>query len=67
MAKAKLSDTDTTITISWHIDDVKQVRPDLTNSQAREVLDLCESEHDANQGINWDVIRIWAEHLYPED
>jgi hypothetical protein len=59
----KLSDT---ITLTWHIDDVKEVRPDLTKRQCREVLARCKTGHDANLGVNWDVVGIWAEELYPE-
>jgi hypothetical protein len=50
----------------WHTDDVRQERPDLTEEQAWEVLEACEDSHDANIGINWEVIRIHAADLYPE-
>lgn len=45
-----------TITISWHILDVQNVRPDLTDAQARDVLEALERNHDASIGVNWDVI-----------
>ena len=54
------------IAILWHFSDVKEVRPELTDDRAREVLRLCDSEHDANVGVCWDAIRVWAEHLFPE-
>jgi hypothetical protein len=56
-----------TIEISWHIDDVKEVRPDLTDAQAREVLDHARDHHDAAIGINWDVLTFHADHLFPPD
>ena len=54
-----------TITISWHIDDVKAVRPELTDEQARDVLGRVNKCHDANIGINWDVLRAVADDLFP--
>lgn len=56
-----------TIEISWHIDDVLEVRPDLTNAQAREVLAQAKDRHDASIGINWDVLAIHADDLFPEE
>lgn len=50
----------------WHIDDVKEIRPDLTPEQCMEVLSQCEDKHDANIGINWDVLRFHADNLFPE-
>ena len=37
------------ITITWHIDDVKSIAPDLTDDQCREVLQAVERKHDANE------------------
>jgi hypothetical protein len=54
-----------TIEISWHIDDVKEVRPGLTNAQARKVLEQAKRRHDATIGINWDVLAIHADDLFP--
>ena len=53
------------ITIRWHIDDVLSIRPDLTNDQARQVLLSLKHGHDANIGINWEVIEIVAENEFP--
>jgi hypothetical protein len=50
----------------WHIDDVKEVRPDLTDDQCRQVMLDHIKNHDANLGINWETIRIWARELFPE-
>lgn len=50
----------------WHINDIREQRPDLTDDQCREVLRNLEENHDANIGINWDVIDIAAGILYPE-
>lgn len=49
----------------WYIEDVQNVRPDLDDDQAMEVLNMLEQEFDANNGINWEVIEYTAEALYP--
>lgn len=54
------------INCRWHIDDVKEVRPELTDDQCREVLRTAKRRHDATIGINWDVLTIWARELFPE-
>ena len=55
-----------TISITWGIEDVLQQRPDLTDQQAREVLQCLDRNHDATIGINWDVIDCVCEEMHPE-
>jgi hypothetical protein len=51
-------------TITWCIEDVKEVAPDLTDEQCRQVLYLaCERRHDAEIGVNWDVLKSWANEV----
>lgn len=50
----------------WSIEDVHGRRPDLSEMECREVLRTVERRHDANIGINWDVIDMIADDLYPE-
>jgi len=50
----------------WSIDDVAEVRPDLTDEQAWEVLQHAERRLDSDMGISWDTLSICAEDLYPE-
>lgn len=57
-------DPTTTIAILWGIEDVKSLRPTLTDEQCMEVLQLCKAKHDACIGINWEVIEIWIDHLF---
>ena len=52
------------ISITWHIDDVKSIRPDLTDAQARRVLWFAKEEHDANIGINWEVLGAHADAMF---
>ncbi len=54
------------IILTWTIDDVEHIRPDLTKQQKREVLAIVERRFDAELGVNWDVLHTWAEHLFPE-
>jgi hypothetical protein len=51
----------------WHVDDVLNQRPDLTEDQACEVLALIAHNFDANIGINWDVIDSAAHYLFPQE
>jgi hypothetical protein len=54
------------IVIKWQIEDVQSVRPDLSDDEANEVLGSLEDNHDANVGINWEVIEYAADNLFPE-
>ncbi|NJM68690.1 MAG: hypothetical protein HC851_25025 [Acaryochloris sp. RU_4_1] len=40
----------------WHIMDVKERSPSLTDDQARAVLARVMDTHDANYGINWEIL-----------
>ena len=53
------------ISILWFVEDVQEVRPDLDDEQAYEVLLCVKANHDATLGINWDVLAITAEWAYP--
>lgn len=35
----------------------------VDEATARRVLKLCESEHDAEQGINWETIKHWLDYV----
>lgn len=43
--------------ITWSVDDVKEMKPGLTEEQCRDVLSYIGRHHNANEGINWEVIR----------
>lgn len=47
----------------WSIEDVKEIAPDLSDDECRDVLERVESNHDAEIGINWDVLRFHAEQV----
>jgi hypothetical protein len=54
------------IDITWETDDVLWVAENnditLTTEQADEILMLLYNKHDANLGINWDVIYYTIEN-----
>lgn len=55
------------ITISWHYTDVKEIAPDFSDDQCREVLQIARNNHDATIGVNWDVLEVWADKVRNED
>ncbi|HWG42673.1 MAG TPA: hypothetical protein VN688_07795 [Gemmataceae bacterium] len=48
----------------WCMEDVLEVRPDLTEKQAWEVLEQVERRRDATIGITWDTLEMVAEDLF---
>lgn len=52
------------IAVIWSIEDVQQVRPDLTGDQAWQVLEEVDRRHDAELGINWQTLEYVAELLF---
>jgi len=52
------------IAVIWSIEDVQEVRPDLTDDQAWAVLQTVERRHDANIGVSWDVLQCQADLLF---
>jgi hypothetical protein len=50
----------------WHIDDVKGIRPHLTDDQAWEILEEVGRKHDAEYGITWLTLEIFADDLFPK-
>jgi len=54
------------IAVIWSVEDVTQLRPDLTDNQAWHVLLETRRCHDACVGINWVVIDTVADALYPQ-
>lgn len=49
----------------WGVEDVREVRPDLTADLAWEVLQACDARPECTQGLTWDGIARTAEELYP--
>ena len=55
------------IAIIWSVEDVMQQCNWLTKEEALDVLHDLEHNHDANIGINWDVIEYRAYMRYPPE
>ncbi|HBC0308487.1 TPA: hypothetical protein I8P22_002405 [Salmonella enterica subsp. enterica serovar Napoli] len=52
------------LVVMWQKEDVAQVRPDLTDEQCIKVMRKIKDCHDANVGVNWDVISDTADTLF---
>jgi len=52
------------IAIIWSIEDVQQVRSDLSDGQAWQVLLEVDRRNDAEVGINWQTLEYVAEELF---
>jgi hypothetical protein len=50
----------------WCTDDVRGIRPDLTEEQAWEVLQQVDNQHDAECGITWATLEVIADDLFPQ-
>src|SRR5581483_5073165 len=57
---------DKKIAAIWGIEDVQELRPDLTADQAWEVLRRVDHQHDPDHGITWETLRLTAEELFPK-
>lgn len=56
----------TSIAVEWGLEDVQSIREDLSDEQASAVLQAADRCHNAEVGINWDVLRTIADELFPE-
>jgi hypothetical protein len=48
----------------WGVEDVQEVRPDLDDDRAWQVLQTVERRLDSQYGMNWDTIEIIADELF---
>jgi hypothetical protein len=65
--------SDDWLAVWWHSHDVLQCAGDsrqdyegLTKAECREVLEMASDLHDANIGINWDVLRVYIDEVVSE-
>lgn len=54
------------IAVIWCIEDVKGIRPHLTDEQAWEVLEEVGRKHDAEYGISWMTLGDFADEMFSE-
>ncbi len=52
------------VAVTWCCEDVKHVRPDLTEDQCWEVLQQVKDIHDAQWGISWTTLETVARDLF---
>lgn len=58
-------DDTNSIAIIWEIDDIKNIRPDLTDDECMEVLGYADRKHDATLGITYDTLEWHCDYLFP--
>lgn len=54
------------VAVIWCIKDIQEMRPDLSDDQAWDVLQQCRDAHDCNSGFTWSLIDLVAADLFPE-
>jgi hypothetical protein len=47
----------------WHVDDVLSINSELSRDRARLVLTMAMDNHDANIGINWEVLTEYVSQV----
>jgi hypothetical protein len=47
----------------WHVDDVLSINSTLSRERARLVLTMVMNNHDANIGINWEVLKEYIDRV----
>ena len=47
----------------WHVDDVLSINSNLSRERARLVLTMAMDNHDANIGINWEVLTAYIDRV----
>lgn len=60
----EISPDDEKISVTWSVGDVLEIRPDLSTEQCKEILASVKQRHDAEIGINWEVIRTHANTMF---
>ncbi len=57
---------DDILAIIWQTDDVLSIAPALTHDQCVEVLDTADRCHDANHGVCWETLEVYADEILRE-
>lgn len=55
------------VSFDWYTSDVLSIRPDLSESEALDVLYGCDRVYDAEIGMNLFVLESVANDMYPKD
>jgi hypothetical protein len=54
------------VAVIWSTEDVQNVRPDLDDDQAWDVLQECRDRHDCEFGFTWTLIEVVANEMFRE-
>ena len=54
------------VALVWSIKDVQAMRPDLKDWQAWDILEECRLNFDREIGVNWMLIELVADALFPK-
>ncbi|HWB10545.1 MAG TPA: hypothetical protein VG826_15050 [Pirellulales bacterium] len=54
------------VAVVWNIEDVQQLRPDLSDDQAWEVLEQAYDVHDCEWGFTWTHLETVADDMFPK-
>ncbi len=69
-ARETLQDEGRALVILWSVEDVIaraiERKKKVSLQQAKEILSLIDRRHDANIGVNWDVIDVWTDEYLNE-
>lgn len=57
MTKVVIEQGEPVLRCDWYTDDVLSMDDSLTEDQVRKVMELIARTHDADIGINWEVIK----------
>ena len=52
---------------AWTVEDMQELRPDLTEEEALEVLQNVIDNHDEGGKVCYATLESWAQSMYPED
>jgi hypothetical protein len=73
MPRPKKEEPIDTIELSWHIKDIQwlyesydEYNFQMTDEEARDILSIILSNHDASIGVNWDVIGYYIDEWISE-
>lgn len=54
------------VAVIWSIEDVKHLRPDLSDDQAWDVLEQAYDVHDCEWGFTWTHLQTVADDMFPQ-
>lgn len=62
---AKIIDAHGYACLQWHVEDIAEIRPDLSRAKACLVLAEVVLQHDVINGVSWNTVEGIADDLFP--